>query len=103
MSDDPHAPTTAGPAPTPVVGPSEATTEHPAGTAAGGGGGGAASSTAGDGVGAKASQAADQAKEKASQVAGQAQQVTGERPEILVGVAFAGGFVAAMILKRLGR
>jgi hypothetical protein len=100
VSDDPHAPTTAGPVPTPVVGPSEATTEHPAGTAAGGG---AASSTAGDGVGAKASQAADQAKDKAAQVAGQAQQVTGERPEILVGVAFAGGFVAAMILKRLGR
>lgn len=58
MSDDPHAPTTAGPVP---------------------------------------------AKEKAAQVAGQARQVTGERPEILVGVAFAGGFVAAMILKRLGR
>lgn len=26
-----------------------------------------------------------------------------ERPEVLVGAAFAGGFVAAMILKRLGR
>ena len=107
MTDDPHAPTTAGPVPTPVVGPSEATAEHPAGTAAridpppphgpGHGDGD------GDGVGAKASQAADQAKEKASQVAGQAQQVTGERPEILVGAAFVGGFVTAMILKRLGR
>lgn len=26
-----------------------------------------------------------------------------ERPEVLVGAAFAGGFVAAMILKRFGR
>jgi hypothetical protein len=26
-----------------------------------------------------------------------------EKPEVLVGAAFAGGFVAAMILKRLGR
>jgi hypothetical protein len=26
-----------------------------------------------------------------------------ERPEIAVGAAFAGGFVAAMILKRFGR
>jgi hypothetical protein len=26
-----------------------------------------------------------------------------ERPELLVGAAFAGGFVAAMILKRFGR
>jgi hypothetical protein len=99
VSDDPHAPTTAGPVPTPVVGPSEATAEHPAGTAVGDD----AAAAHGDGVGAKASQAADQAKEKASQVAGQAQQVTGERPEILVGAAFAGGFVTAMILKRLGR
>jgi hypothetical protein len=27
----------------------------------------------------------------------------GERPEVLAGAAFAGGFLAAMILKRLGR
>lgn len=26
----------------------------------------------------------------------------GDRPEVIVGAAFAGGFVAAMILKRLG-
>ena len=26
-----------------------------------------------------------------------------ERPEVLVGAAFAGGFIAALILKRLGR
>jgi hypothetical protein len=28
---------------------------------------------------------------------------TTERPEVLVGAAFAGGFLAALILKRLGR
>ena len=93
MSDDPHAPTTAGPVP-----PSEQ----------------APDTASGDGVAAKASQATGQAKEKAAevtgqaqekltQVSGQAQQVTSERPEILVGAAFAGGFLSAMILKRLGR
>jgi ElaB/YqjD/DUF883 family membrane-anchored ribosome-binding protein len=112
VSDDPHAPTTAGPVPTPVVAPSDATHEHPAGTAAGDSG--ATSASSGDGVAAKASQATDQAKQKATQVtgqaqekftqvSGQAQQVTSERPEILVGAAFAGGFLSAMILKRLGR
>jgi hypothetical protein len=134
VSDDPHAPTTAGPVPTPVVGPSDATDEHPAGTAAGESG--ATSASSGDGVAAKASQATDQAKQKAAQatdqarqkatqatdqarqkatqvtgqaqekftqVSGQAQQVTSERPEILVGAAFVGGFLSAMILKRLGR
>jgi uncharacterized protein YjbJ (UPF0337 family) len=104
VSDDPHAPTTAGPVP-----PSEQ----------------APDTASGDGVAAKASQATGQAKEKAAevtgqaqekltqvsgqaqekltQVSGQAQQVTSERPEILVGAAFAGGFLSAMILKRLGR
>jgi ElaB/YqjD/DUF883 family membrane-anchored ribosome-binding protein len=106
VSDDLHASTSAAPEPTPVVGPSEATAAQPAGSAAGDGSEG--------GVGAKASQAAGQAQEKATQVAGQAQQkasevagqaqqLTSERPEVLVGAAFAGGFVAAMILKRLGR
>jgi ElaB/YqjD/DUF883 family membrane-anchored ribosome-binding protein len=123
VSDDPHTPTTAGPVPTPVVAPSDATHEHPAGTAAGDSG--ATSASSGDGVAAKASQATDQAKQKATQatdqakqkatqvtgqaqekftqISGQAQQVTSERPEILVGAAFAGGFLSAMILKRLGR
>ncbi|HXS45616.1 MAG TPA: hypothetical protein VN751_13390 [Solirubrobacteraceae bacterium] len=76
MTDDLHAPTTAGPPPPPP--------------AAGDGPG----PPPGDegGVGAKASQVADQA-----------QQIAADRPEVLVGAAFAGGFVAAMILKRLGR
>ena len=76
MTDDLHAPTTAGPPPPPP--------------AAGDGPG----PPPGDegGVGAKASQVADQA-----------QHIAADRPEVLVGAAFAGGFVAAMILKRLGR
>jgi hypothetical protein len=60
---DPHAPTAAGPEPTPVVPPSEASYQHPVGTP-----------WPGD---------------------------TEEKPEILVGAAFAGGVVAAMILKRI--
>jgi hypothetical protein len=31
------------------------------------------------------------------------QSTAAEKPEVLVGAAFAGGFVAAMILKRIGR
>jgi hypothetical protein len=84
MSEDLHAPTSAGPAPPPVAGPPGATVAPPTDTAA--------TSDGEGGLGAKASQAAEQA-----------QQLTAERPEVLVGAAFAGGFVAAMILKRLGR
>ncbi|MEA2249803.1 MAG: hypothetical protein QOI62_3506 [Solirubrobacteraceae bacterium] len=77
MTEDLHTPTTAGPEPTPVVGASEATAEHPAGTAAEGfTSSGPLSSLPVD---------------------------VDERPEILVGAAFAGGFLAALILKRLGR
>lgn len=56
----------------------------------------------GDGAAAKVQETAAQAQEKAQQTAAQAQQVADERPETLVGAAFAGGFLAALILKRLG-
>jgi hypothetical protein len=72
VTEDLHSPTTAGPEPTPTVGPSEATTEHPAGTAKPAGGPFPI-------------------------------EIPADRPELLVGAAFAGGLVAALILKRLGR
>jgi hypothetical protein len=75
VSDDLHTPTTAGPEPTPVIGASEATTEHPAGTAAGG----------------------------VTLPGPLANLPVEEHPEILVGAAFVGGVAAAFILKRLGR
>ena len=75
MSEDLHSPMTAGPEPTPVVGAPHATTEHPAGTSA-------------DGF-ALPGPLANLPIE--------------EHPEILVGAAFAGGIIAAFILKRLGR
>jgi hypothetical protein len=75
MSEDLHSPTTAGPTPTPVVAPSEATTDRPAGTAAG----------------------------DSSLPGPLANLPVKEHPEILVGAAFAGGLAAAVILKRLGR
>jgi hypothetical protein len=74
MSDDLHSPATAGPEPTPVVGATEASRDHPPGTAAAGGLPGPLANLPVE-----------------------------EHPEILVGAAFAGGLVAAIILKRLGR
>jgi hypothetical protein len=74
VADDPHSPTTA--APTPPADPLPA---------AGGNS---------DSGGAK------QAVAGAQQAV---QSTAAEKPEVLVGVAFAGGFMAAMILKRLGR
>ena len=74
MTEDLHSPTTAGPQPTPVVGASSASSDHPAGTAADSG-----------------------------QPGPLANLPVEEHPEILVGAAFAGGIVAAFILKRLGR
>lgn len=68
MSDDLHAPTTAGPQP------------------------GATWTPVGDGVGGEPAQAGDPLAALAA-----------ERPEVLVGAAFAGGVLAALILKRLGR
>ena len=75
MTDDPHTPTTAGPEPTPVVTAAQATYDQPAGTSAAGG---------------------------SSPLANLPVDVD-EHPEILVGAAFAGGILAAMVLKRLGR
>jgi hypothetical protein len=75
VSEDLHSPTTAGPEPTPVVGVGAASAEQPAGTAADGGG-----------------------------LPGPLANIPiEEHPEILVGAAFAGGIVAAFILKRFGR
>jgi hypothetical protein len=76
MSDDRHSPTTAGPTPepTPTVTVVASSPAHPAGTAAAG-----ESSSPELPFG-----------------------IPPDRPEILVGAAFAGGFVAAFILKRLG-
>ena len=76
MSDDRHSPTTAGPTPepTPTVTVVASTPSRPAGSTAASGSG---SSELPFGIPA-------------------------DRPEILVGAAFAGGLVAAFILKRLG-
>ena len=74
MTEDLHSPTTAGPQPTPVVGASDASADQPAGTAAAG-----------------------------SLPGPLANLPVEEHPEILVGAAFAGGIVAALILRRLRR
>ncbi|MEA2284549.1 MAG: hypothetical protein QOJ21_592 [Solirubrobacteraceae bacterium] len=76
MTEDPHAPTTA--APTPMAQPTSATvatTAGPAGSVAAPGDPGTPELPFG---------------------------IPPDRPEFLVGAAFAGGFVAAFILKRLG-
>jgi hypothetical protein len=75
VSEDLHSPTTAGPQPTPVVGAGDASSEQPPGSAAGG----------------------------IALPGPLANLPVEEHPEILVGAAFAGGIVAAFILKRLGR
>ena len=74
MSDDRHSPTTAGPTPepTPTVTVVSSSPTHPAGTATG---------------------------ESTSELPFG---IPEDRPEILVGAAFAGGLLAAIILKRLG-
>jgi hypothetical protein len=75
LTEDLHSPTNAGPQPTPVVGPGDASFEQPPGTAASGG-----------------------------PLPGPlANLPVEEHPEILVGAAFAGGIVAAFFLRRLGR
>jgi hypothetical protein len=75
MSDDRHSPTTAGPTPepTPAVTVVASSPADPSGSAAAG------ESSSGLPFG-----------------------IPEDRPEILVGAAFAGGLVAAIILKRLG-
>jgi hypothetical protein len=76
MSDERHTPTTAGPTPepTPTVTVVASSPAHPVGTAA--------------------------ASESSSTELPFG--LPSDRPEILVGAAFAGGLVAAFILKRLG-
>jgi hypothetical protein len=74
VTEDLHSPTTAGPQPTPVVGEGDASFAQPPGTAAAGGLPGPLANVPVE-----------------------------EHPEILVGAAFAGGIVAAFLLKRLGR
>ena len=74
MTEDLHSPTTAGPQPTSVVGASDATFDRPPGTTA---------------AGALPGPLANLPVE--------------EHPEILVGAAFAGGIVAAFVLRRLRR
>jgi hypothetical protein len=75
MSADPHAPTTAGPTPPPTEPATEATAARPAGSVA--------ASTGGEGTELPFG-------------------IPPDRPEILVGAAFAGGLLAAIILKRFG-
>jgi hypothetical protein len=74
VTEDLHSPTTAGPQPTPVVEPGDATFEQPPGTAGG-----------------------------VTLPGPLANLPVEEHPEILVGAAFAGGIVAAFLLKRLSR
>ena len=78
MSDDVHTPTTAAPLPPQPAGP----------------------------VPAGARSSADEEPSGAQQIAAGAKKALGEaseKPETLVGAAFAGGLVFAMILKRLTR
>jgi hypothetical protein len=90
VTEDLHAPTTAAPTPGPAT--------HAGATTATGGEDAGGPSTAD-----KLTGKVGEAREKLAGGAGSAGELTDERPEILVGAAFAGGFVAAMILKRLGR
>jgi hypothetical protein len=81
MSDDRHSPTTAGPTPEPALGPArEPTPTVPVTTATPAG---------------PAGTAPDEPPELPFGI-------PPEHPEILVGAAFAGGLLAAIILKRLG-
>jgi len=82
VSDDLHTSATA--APSPVVTSADAGPGRPAGSAA---------------VGESGSSGPQQAVASAQQ----AVQGAAEKPEVLVGAAFAGGFVAAFLLKRIGR
>jgi hypothetical protein len=75
VSDDPHAPTTAGPTPEPSPSVAQA-------------------------AAAKASAVRDSVVGAAS---GAGEAAPSDRPEILAGAAFAGGLVVALVLKRLTR
>jgi hypothetical protein len=97
VSDDLHSPTTAAPTPAapaagePTAPPTTAdrvrdATPEPVTHAA-----------------QSAAAAASSARESVAGALSGANQAPADRPEILAGAAFAGGFFAAMILKRLGR
>ena len=89
MTEDLHSPTTAGPTPdAPAVSSGVAAAVEPAATPA---------TKPGDGGGRAAA-----VQQQAQHVQAQVQAQVAEKPEILVGAAFAGGVLAAFILKRLG-
>jgi hypothetical protein len=75
MSDDRHSPTTAAPSPTPEPTPAVAVVAAPT---------------------------PDQSATADDQPSELPLGIPSDRPEILVGAAFAGGLVAAFILRRLG-
>jgi hypothetical protein len=89
MTEDLHSPTTAGPTPETAapVSTGVAAAMEPATTPA-----------AEPSHGGRAAAVQEQAQHVQAQVQAQ----VAEKPEILVGAAFAGGFLAAFILKRLG-
>ncbi len=62
----------------------------------------AKASEAAGAVSARAAGAAEAVSAKAAGSAGSVQATTDERPEFLVGGAFAGGLLLALLLKRLG-
>ena len=90
MTEDLHSPTTAGPTPDApgAVSSGVAAAMEPAATPA---------TEPGDGGGRAAA-----VQQQAQHVQAQVQAQVAEKPEILVGAAFAGGVLAAFILKRLG-
>jgi hypothetical protein len=90
VTEDPHAPTTAAPTPGPAT--------HAGATTATGGEAAEGPSTTD-----KLTEKVGEAREKLAGGAGSAGQLTEERPELVAAAAFAGGFLAATILKRLGR
>ena len=101
MSDDRHSPTTAAPTPEPAVDPATEPAVEPASA-------GAVMSASGvtpeptptvSVAGATAAHPPGTAADEPSELPFG---IPPDRPEILVGAAFAGGLVAAFILKRLG-
>jgi hypothetical protein len=109
VTDDPHSPTTAAPTPAPAGTEAATPPVTPAPTS-----GSAAPPSTADKLREKVPEPVAQAaqtavakvtaaRESVGGGASSANQAPADRPEILVGGAFAGGFLAALILKRLGR
>jgi hypothetical protein len=84
MTEDPHTPTSAGPTPEKLTAEAGATAPQPTPTV-------------------PASEASWSRPPGTAAAEGAAETPMADRPEVLVGAAFAGGLVAAQILKRLGR